>query len=667
MPHELGEGHRRLDGSGIVHIFKEPALRPGDVASQLLDLLIHGRGVRRRNRLRGRANRRRGHRGRRCGSRRGCGGRGCRGQPHGCSLSDSRFHDLRDTAADGARSRMVSADHGLDVDDEGNLAVAEDRRANEAFDLAVVAAEALDDDLSRAVDRIHFETDFPSLEINNDNRPSGTRFLHHVVPVGERAGEVHQREDLVAQHDDAVGADGPQDRVVRLHDLPDGGHGNGIRRSCRVHEDRGDDGHRQGQGDRDRGAGPRRGSHAQVSVHVVHGSFHRVHADAASRDVGDLPGGAEAGQEDEAEDLFGARPGGLVAADQAFLQRLAEDGVTVEAPPVVGNLDADVVAVLVGAEPDGARLGLSRRGPLGGRLEAVIHSVANQVHEGLADAVDHLLVDFRFFSEDVENDRLAICLGQVAYHAPEAVEHVGDREHPRLHDAVLQVARDCRQGFGLLLQVVDVLRLAVLLPQLLRGGDKAGIVDHQLSDKVQQCVQLLHGHAHDLVGAGPLRQLGRRLVRPVAGAFARGRGGRLHGSGGRGRWCGRDGNLVDGDGGAQPGSIHRRGDGHGVDERLRGVAQDIGRRIHARDGAHPVQPCLHEARAEIGFSILALDADDQRAGARRTGGFHRRRLRALGSIRRSLKRSRGSGRGGSRFLPRRTRRFLRRRTRRILP
>ena len=114
-------------------------------------------------------------------------------------------------------------------------------------------------------------------------------------------------------------------------------------------------------------------------------------------------------------------------ADEALLQRLSQDCVAVQPAAVVGDLDADVVPVLVGAQADRPRLRLARRAAVRRRLQAVVHRVAHQVHQRLADAVDHLLVDLRLLAEHLQHDGLAAGLRQVAHHAAEPVEYAGNR------------------------------------------------------------------------------------------------------------------------------------------------------------------------------------------------------------------------------------------------
>ena len=105
------------------------------------------------------------------------------------------------------------------------------------------------------------------------------------------------------------------------------------------------------------------------------------------------------GEENEPQDPFRAGPRGLIGGEEPFLERLVEDGGPVEPAAVIGDLDADVVSVLVGAQAYVAFPALAGRDALLGRLDPVVHRVANEMHERLANTIDHLLVDLRFLTE----------------------------------------------------------------------------------------------------------------------------------------------------------------------------------------------------------------------------------------------------------------------------
>ncbi len=75
--------------------------------------------------------------------------------------------------------------------------------------------------------------------------------------------------------------------------------------------------------------------------------------------AGDLGGGGEARREDELADLRIGQALGVGLAHEAVVDRLLLDALDVEAFAVVGDLDDDVAALMIGGEPDRSGLGLA--------------------------------------------------------------------------------------------------------------------------------------------------------------------------------------------------------------------------------------------------------------------------------------------------------------------
>ena len=81
-----------------------------------------------------------------------------------------------------------------------------------------------------------------------------------------------------------------------------------------------------------------------------------VHPDAAAGDVGDLRGRGEARLEDEAEHFLIGKM--FAAGDQAALLGLGEDLFAHQAAAVVGNLDVDESALVIGLQVELRATGL---------------------------------------------------------------------------------------------------------------------------------------------------------------------------------------------------------------------------------------------------------------------------------------------------------------------
>src|SRR5262249_11905843 len=77
-----------------------------------------------------------------------------------------------------------------------------------------------------------------------------------------------------------------------------------------------------------------------------------VHSDAATGHAGDRRRGGEAGREDELVDLRLVHLLGVELAGQPVGDHLRLDLLGVQPTPVVGDLDDDVAAFVVGGQPD---------------------------------------------------------------------------------------------------------------------------------------------------------------------------------------------------------------------------------------------------------------------------------------------------------------------------
>ena len=275
--------------------------------------------------------------------------------------------------------------------------------------------------------------------------------------------------------------------------------------------------------------------------------------------------------------------------------------------------------------------GLPARGAHGGRLDAVVHRVADQVHERLAELVDHRLVDAGALALEDELHLLTLLSREVAHEAREALEDVTDGEHPHVHDGLLELGRHP----GHLVDGREQLRprpgddVGDLPGQLVELG--AG--DDQLADEVEQVVEPgeVDPH-HGGAGGGEGGVVGRR-----AGPGGRGGGGGLGPRRGRGgRLHERDeGRLL----GSEVGHLPARGAGRldGVAQRGRPLQQTVeGARVEdegpvpgpGEDLLQPVDVVLHPGEADhpavalqgvqrpeeggrdLGVVALALEAEE---------------------------------------------------------
>ena len=129
-------------------------------------------------------------------------------------------------------------------------------------------------------------------------------------------------------------------------------------------DQRRDDGEGQRNFDREGRAGADRGFEVDGAADRVDIGLDDVHADAAAGDAGDGIGGREAGAEDEFVDLRVGHSVEIGLAGEPGLGGLAADPVGVETAPVIGDLDDDVAAFVIGGDGDRALFGLAGGTPL---------------------------------------------------------------------------------------------------------------------------------------------------------------------------------------------------------------------------------------------------------------------------------------------------------------
>ena len=118
-----------------------------------------------------------------------------------------------------------------------------------------------------------------------------------------------------------------------------------------------------------------------------------------------------------------SRRGDLALVEQARCERLGGDALLVEPAAVVGDLEDDVVPLLLGPQAQRAPGGLAPLGPHVGGLDPVVDGVAEQVHHRLQDLVGHAAVDLGGLARDLQLDRGAQVPRRLAHQPRQAGEH----------------------------------------------------------------------------------------------------------------------------------------------------------------------------------------------------------------------------------------------------
>ena len=124
-------------------------------------------------------------------------------------------------------------------------------------------------------------------------------------------------------------------------------------------------------------------------------AFNHIHADPASRYIGDRGGGRKTGFEDQLPDILIWH---RIRHRHAALARLGQYLFTMQTGAVVGHFDNDIAALMKGAQRDGAAGRFAGRQPYLCGFDAVINTVTYQMRQRIGDFFDHALVEFGSFA-----------------------------------------------------------------------------------------------------------------------------------------------------------------------------------------------------------------------------------------------------------------------------
>ena len=244
-------------------------------------------------------------------------------------------------------------------------------------------------------------------------------------------------------------------------------------------EDRLRDRERERQPDRERGAAALRGINDERAAELLDLVVHDIHADAATRQLGQFARGREAALEHECiEVAVGQFDAGL---EQAAFDRLAADRLAVHAATVVGHAQHDFGRFTADRDVDGTLGRLAGGLALLGRLDAVRERVAQHVLERRLHALEQVAVHFAVRAVDLELGALGDFVCGLAQRAAQVRHQRIEWHHARAHEAFLQVGTHARllqqQGLG----------LARLVVEQVLDRDQVG---HRLAERARELLQL---------------------------------------------------------------------------------------------------------------------------------------------------------------------------------
>src|SRR6266567_6625285 len=390
--------------------------------------------------------------------------------------------------------RRFCADRTLyerrDVENQRDLAAAQDGRAADAGQLLEQFAQRLDHGLEFAQQRVDHEA----------RLLPGVIHHHHVLALTglarylEYIAQAQQRQHLPAQIHVSAFAHPRRIFGRELHAFDDHLQRHHVAGAPDAHQEAVDDRQREGQADRNRAALAFCAVDADAAAQRFHVATDHVQPDAAPGDIGDLFRRGESRLHDETQDFLIAQD--LTWRGDPALDGTSENLLAVQPAAVVRHFDHDAARLVVGVEPHLTAGRLATLTPHFRRFDPVVEGVSDQMHERIADQFDHRLVQLGLGAGEDELDVLAELAGQIVYEAIEAVERFADRYHAQLQGAIAHGLDQPRQRAGGLEHV------AVGSPL---GDDAgAGAGDDKLAHEVDQLVELVCAHAYEAAFERPV-------------------------------------------------------------------------------------------------------------------------------------------------------------------
>src|SRR5579863_4558414 len=403
-----------------------------------------------------------------------------------------------------AAAVLHRADQARDIDDQSHGAVAQNGRTGDSRHRFEIRLETLDDDLLLREQVVHQDTG--ALAVGLDHHQQAVLGASAVGLDAELIAKLDDGQILFAQPKHLGAPHQFVDSLPRhLDGLDDGQQRDDVDLLADPHQLPVEDGERERQTNADGAAQAFLGGNLHVAAQVVDVPPHHVHADSAARYVADLVRGGKAGHKYQVVDLLVGQF--LIRGDQPAFAGLLQYLGLVETGAVVAHFDDDVAALVKRRKLERARLLLA-----GGKapirdFETVVERVAHQVHQRIADLLEHGFVEFGAFAGQLELDFLAELARQIVHDTRKAVEREADRQHADLHHALLQLPRIARELRESLAQPVQVVRIDAVGEA---GEHRLG--DQKLADQVDDAVDFLGGDADGsrLRGGFLHRNSGRR-------------------------------------------------------------------------------------------------------------------------------------------------------------
>ena len=174
----------------------------------------------------------------------------------------------------------------------------------------------------------------------------------------------------------------------------------------------------------------------------------------------------------------------------------------IDATSIIGNLDNDMPAFVIGVQGNRPGFRLARLDTIFGPFEAVIAGIPDHVGQRILDHFENLTVQLRVCAEHLQFDLLTKIVTEIADNTRQFVPGVADRLHTGFHNPFLQVGRHVAEPLKRHFELT-VFMMANHLQQLVAR-------QHQFTDGRHQVFEKFDINADGLIGDGGF--LRRRLL-----------------------------------------------------------------------------------------------------------------------------------------------------------
>ena len=255
---------------------------------------------------------------------------------------------------------------------------------------------------------------------------------------------------------------------------------------------RGLDGHHlshhdaEGEGEANRRSLAGHAARFDVAAEPVDRRADRVQAHTSARQLRDRGRRRESRREDQVDDFRVAHGRERFARDHVALLRNLANLRDVDSAAVVRDFDQHVLAFAQGAQADRRDGGLACGGARRRGLDAVVHRVAQHVHERLDEDFDDGLVRFGVFALDDQRHGLAQLGRHLAYQPRKSLKGDAQRQDSHAENGSLQLADEAVERGVPVLQrhgecgTVVLCELDGVADRVFRDGELAGQPDERI-------------------------------------------------------------------------------------------------------------------------------------------------------------------------------------------